>query len=314
VDDVYQGFDPLIERPVVVKLFHLESLSADAAREISALFYAVMRQTGALVDPGIMTLYDAGEIPGSLFLASEFVEGTSLADLVADGGDDIELERRVSIVGQIANALDAAHGAGVSHLNLKPTSVILGADHSVKVGGFGVAAVADAIARAAGAASRPASRYEAPERARGDAGDVRSDVFSLAEIVVDLVAPKAQRENVPGAIPPLPLELSRQGVRVDRWAAMFARALAHAPADRFETPGAFKEELLRVLGIDEGEARVAWDALGPSTLKSVAVDSEAETFLAARDNPSVTLERQDDTRTKTHDDDLDDPPTTFQKR
>jgi hypothetical protein len=69
-----------------------------------------------------------------------------------------------------------------------------------------------------------------------------------------------------------------------------------------------------VLGIDEGEARVAWDALGPSALKSVAVDSEAETFLAARDNPSVTLERQDDTRTKTHDDDLDDPPTTFQKR
>jgi serine/threonine-protein kinase len=309
IDDVYQGFDPLLERPVVVKLFRLGALDADAARRVTTHFYDVMRQTGALVDPGVMTLYDVGEVPGSLFVASEFVEGVSLASTLGEG-DTLDLERKVSILSQIADALEGASAQGVAHLNLKPSSVLLGEDHSVKIGGFGVAAVTDAIAEASGLPRPALSRYAAPERAAGETGDARADVFSLAEIAVDLLAPKAVRDETPGAIPPLPPELGRQGVRVERWAAMFARALAPKPADRFASPAAFKAELLQVLGIDEMEARLAWDTFGASSLKSLAVDSEAETILAQERAPAPPKERQDDTRTK---DDEDDPPTTFRK-
>jgi serine/threonine-protein kinase len=309
IDDVYRGFDPLIERPVIVKTFRIGALDAEAARRVTALFYDVMRRTGALVDPGVMTLYDVGEIEGTLFVASEFVEGTSLATRLAEG-DTLDLERKVSILSQVADALDAAAAHQIAHLNLKPSSVLLGEDHSVKIGGFGVAPVADAISEASAMARPPASRYVAPERAAGDTGDVRSDVFSLGEIAVDLLAPRATRDAVPGAIPALPPELGRQGVRVERWAALFARALAPQPAERFPSAGAFKLELLHVLGVDEFQARLAWDALGASSLKSLAVDSEAETILAAP-SPAPAKAAQDDTRTKDEED--DDPPTTFRK-
>jgi serine/threonine-protein kinase len=309
IDDVYRGFDPLIERPVIVKTFRIDMLDAEAAPRVRALFYDVMRRTGAVVDPGVMTLYDVGEIDGALFVASEFVEGTSLATRLADV-DALDLERKVSIVSQIADALDAAAGHQIAHLNLKPSSVLLGEDHSVKIGGFGVAPVGDAIMDAAGLARPAASRYVAPERAAGETGDVRSDVFSLGEIAVDLLAPRAARDAAPGAIPALPPELGHQGVRVERWAALFARALAPKPADRFPSAGAFKVELLHVLGVDEFQARLAWDALGASSLKSLAVDSEAETILASA-NPAPVTAAHDDTRTK--DDEEDDPPTTFRK-
>jgi serine/threonine-protein kinase len=309
IDDVYRGFDPLLERPVIIKIFRVGALPPDAAQRVTTLFYDVMRQTGAMVDPGVMTLYDVGSIPGALFVASEFVEGTSLEARIAEG-DTLDLERKVSILSQIADALDAAAAHGIAHLNLKPSSVLLGEDHSVKIGGFGVATVTDAIA-AASEAPRPAgSRYVAPERTAGEPGDSRSDLFSLGEIAVDLLAPKATRDAVPGAIPALPADLGRQGVRVERWAALFARALATSPADRFHSAAAFKSDLLQVLGVDEFQARLAWDALGASNLKSLAVDSEAETIMAP-DNSARVKTAQDDTRTK--DEDVDDPPTTFRK-
>ena len=307
IDDVYQGFDPLLERPVVLKLFRTGDLDQASQRAVTDLFYDVMRQTGALVDPGVATLYDVGEIPGSLFVASEFIDGGSLQTLVAAGGA-IDLERKVSILSQLADALDGAAALGVPHLNLKSSSVLLGTDHSVKISGFGVAPVTEAIARAARMPRGEVSRYWSPERVAGENGDTRSDVFSLGELAVDLLAPGAVREAAVASIPPLPLDLSRQGIRVDRWAALFARALAPNPADRFATPGAFKAELLQVLGVDEFQARMAWDALGPSSLKSLAVDSEAETFLS--DGP-VPAKAQDETATK--DDEDDDPPTTFHK-
>jgi serine/threonine-protein kinase len=307
IDEIYEGFDPLIERPVVVRLFQLAGLGASDVRAVSELFYTVMRRTGALVDPGLMTIYDVGEMPGALFVASEFVDGTGLDDLLA-GDAALDLERRVSILTQLADALEHAREHDVAHLDLTPASVRLGADHSVKIGGFGAATVADAIARAAGVPARRRTRYEAPERSAGAAGDTRADVFSLAEIAVDLFAPHVAREA--GAIPPLPADLHRQGVKVDRWAALFAEALRPDPAGRFATPGAFKAAALAVLGIDEGQARLAWDALGPSSLKSVAVDSEAETFLAGPPGPAGA--RPDETRTGEAAE--DDPPTTFRTR
>jgi eukaryotic-like serine/threonine-protein kinase len=310
IDEVYRGFDPLLERPVIVKIFRVGALDPDAARRVTALFYAVMRQTGALVDPGITTLYDVGEIAGALFVATEYVDGENLASRLAEG-DTLDLERKVSILSQVADALQHAAAQGITHLNLKPSSVLLGVDHSVKVGGFGVAAVTDAIATALGARGSVGPRYIAPERAEGEPGDVRSDVFSLGEMAVDILAPNAARDPGLGAIPALPAELGRQGVRVERWAALFARALALKPADRFPSASAFKAELLHVLGVDEFEARLAWDALGASNLKSLAVDSEAETILAASQTPSNASAPQDDTRTK--DEDEDDPPTTFRK-
>lgn len=246
IDDVYKGFDPLIERPVVVRVFRLRLSDPAAETVIKRTFYEAMQSAGALVHHGIATLYDAGEISGGLFMAVEFLEATALSSLLA-GGLDRDIPLRVSLLAQMVDALEYARDLGLPHLHLRPSGVLVGADYTLKLGGFGVARVVDALTAASGGSAVASSRYVAPERARGEPGDHRSDVYSLALIALDLLAE-------PSA------ELAALGVNPRRWAAVFDRALSPDPADRFETPGEFEIELLLTLGAGVAEARTARDA------------------------------------------------------
>src|SRR5213078_4889288 len=87
IDDVYKGFDPLIERPVVVRVFRLRLADPAGENAIKRTFYDEMQTAGALVHHGIATLYDAGETPDGLFTAVEFLEARTLASLLAAGFD-----------------------------------------------------------------------------------------------------------------------------------------------------------------------------------------------------------------------------------
>lgn len=138
-DELYRGFDPNIERPVVVRVFALPQLDTAGVDAVRQLFFAEMQRTGMLAHAGITTLYDAGVLPNGLFMASEHVEGTSLAAAVAQGLGP--LAERVSILVQLADAIEYAHAQGVMHLDLRASDVILGADSTVKIGAFGVARV-----------------------------------------------------------------------------------------------------------------------------------------------------------------------------
>jgi len=125
MDDVYRAFDPMLERPVVVKTFKLPAEDAVPTSHgaIKRSFYEEMRRTGALLHPGIATLFDAGELPGGLFMASELVEGPTLAELCASANLDLPL--RLSLLAQVVDALEYARGQGVAHLNLTPTHVLV---------------------------------------------------------------------------------------------------------------------------------------------------------------------------------------------
>src|SRR5262245_4586627 len=247
--EMYLAFDPLIERPVVIQVFPLELGDAAAEREIRQMFYQEMQRTGALEHPNITTLFDAGELPELLFMATEFVEAPRLSSLVdADPGWD--LQARLAVLSQIVDGLEYARETGLPHLHLRPAYVLVDADRSVKIAGFGVARVMSAIAAASGAAGLDRSPYASPERARGEPGDHRSDVFSVARIALDLLAPSfdfAQDRPAPG-VGALPAYLSELGVNPDRWLAVFERALADDPAERFDAAAELEVELLLMLG------------------------------------------------------------------
>jgi serine/threonine protein kinase len=260
VGDVYKGFDPLIERPVVVRVFRLQPTDPAADAALKQNFYSEMQRAGVLMHYGIATLFDAGELPGALFMANEYVEATSLAALL-DGPLDPDVPMQVSLIAQIVDALEYAREQGVPHLGLRPSNVLVSSDYSVKLGGFGVAPVVEALAAASGQPSPAPARYTAPELARGEAGDCRSDVFSLARIALDVLSSTGPASTgAPESVPPLPLRLAEYGVSADRWLAVFDRALADDPADRFETPGEFEVELLLTLGTSAGEARMSRNA------------------------------------------------------
>jgi serine/threonine-protein kinase len=268
---IFEGFDPLIERPVVVKVFHLAGADAAAQIAITELFYQEMQRTGALVHPAIVPLFDAGACPPGLFTASEFVAGASLADRIARG--EMDVAAAVGVVAQVVDALEYAHASGVPHLHLKPTNILVTNDALVKLGGFGTAAVIDAIASATGATREGVAQYQAPERLRGEAGDVRSDIFSLGAIALDLFGMDARAALGLEAAEPLPPALAGAGVRAEAWAALVARTLAPDPAARFDSVRAFYQELVAVTGISAPEARPAWEAFG--LMGSTAPDADS---------------------------------------
>jgi serine/threonine-protein kinase len=259
IDEVYDAFDPLIERPVAIKLFSLKTLAGEAAVRVREAFAREMPRAGILTHPGIVSLYDAGEWPGGLFTASEFVDGVGLAEAL-QRDVDLDLPLRVSLLVQIVDALEHARDLDVAHLNLKPSNIHVGADYMLKVGSFGLAPVADALV--AGLGLRPApSRHTAPERLRGSAGDFRSDSYAVAQLALDILA-GPDRAMPPGGWatpPPLPPALVAHGVRADRWETLFTHALADEPEDRFPSAGAFSAELLMRLELSETEARLAWE-------------------------------------------------------
>jgi serine/threonine-protein kinase len=256
IDDVYKGFDPLLERPVVVRVFPLRLDDPVAEQAVKETFYEQMQRAGMLTHHGIATLFDAGEWESALFMASEYVDAINLSDLLASR-IALDLPMRVAVLAQIVDALEFAREAGVAHLQLRPSSVLVAGDFSLKLGGFGVAAVVDALTAASGSDHAP-SRYAAPERLHGRAGDQRSDVYSLAVLALDVLAGgPVPPDSTRATIPSLPAELAAEGVKADRWAAVFERALAEDPDDRFDTPAELEVELLLTLGLGAAEARAA---------------------------------------------------------
>lgn len=270
--DVYRGFDPMIERPVVVKLFHLPA--GDAAVPIKQTFYREMQRVGALMHEGIASLFDAGDLPGALFMASEFIEGSSLVDLIK-AGFDVELPMRVSVITQIVDALEYARANDVPHLSLRGSNVLIGTDYALKIGGFGIAPVIDQLAAATGIHVE-STRFMAPERLNGGAGDFRTDVYSLAKITLEvLVGPDAAASP---DVPAPPAYLADHNVDTVAWHVLFARALATDPGDRFDNAGDFKNELLLLLGVGEAEARLAWEI--SRAVGTVPTPPDSETMLA----------------------------------
>jgi serine/threonine protein kinase len=287
LDEVYDAFDPLIERPVCVKVFPLKTSDPDAAARVREAFSREMSRAGSLRHPGIVALYDAGECPGGLFMASEFVDGQGLAEALAEGVD-LDLPLRVSLLVQIVDALEYARDLGVAHLSLKPSNILVGADYMLKVGSFGVAPVADAIVAATGVRPAPA-RHTAPERLSGAAGDFRADAFSVAQLALDILAGADRPKPAGGWLtpPPLPAALAAHGVRADRWTTLFEHALAANPEDRFPSVGVFNIELLMRLELSETEARLAWETSRAMSALGAADSAPLGTIVSARSESAI---------------------------
>ncbi|MEO8070177.1 MAG: serine/threonine-protein kinase [Acidobacteriota bacterium] len=257
VDDVYKGFDPMIERPVVVKVFALQLDDAAATALIKQTFYDEMRRTGVLMHQGIATLYDAGETSDALFAASELVDGVTLTEFLATHAD-MDLPLRVSLIAQMVDALEYARALGVTHLNLKPTNVLVSSDYVLKVGGFGVAPVLDVLTTSAAVEPRPPSRYGSPERNGGLPGDHRSDVYSLAALALEVLGASAESgRRYDEELPAMPALIAAHGVLAERWTTVFARGLARDPAGRTTSAAALKFDVMLMLGVDETAARIA---------------------------------------------------------
>jgi len=197
---------------------------------------------GKINHPAVATVYAFKEIDGQIFIASEYVDGRSLRELIKEG--PLPQERAVELALEIADALNEAHAAGVVHRDLKPDNVLLTKRGGVKVVDFGIARVISHggpdLTVPGYAIGTPA--YMAPEQFLGGPVDARADLYSLGVVLTEMLTGRRRSED---GVPSLPARI----------APIVRRCLQHDPAARFASAATFREALLTQR---KGESRDRW--------------------------------------------------------
>jgi hypothetical protein len=185
---VFRAHDPQLHRDVAVKLISLAFAAGHGdPKEAAARFAREARVAARLQHPNVVAIYDGGEEADQLFLVMELVAGETLGARLARGefpGTGMALD----IVAQTADALAAAHFAGIIHRDIKPGNLLLTPSGLVKVSDFGVAkAVGESteLTRTGMMVGSPA--YMAPEQVQGFELDGRSDLFSLGVVLYEML-------------------------------------------------------------------------------------------------------------------------------
>ncbi|KXO99739.1 Probable serine/threonine-protein kinase pknH (plasmid) [Tsukamurella tyrosinosolvens] len=236
--EVYLAHDAQRDRDVALKLLHASAAEDPQFRE---RFSRESQTVARLADPHVIPIHDFGEIDGVLFIDMRLVEGRNLAEVLHDG--PLPPDRAVSLVEQVAGALDAAHAKGLVHRDVKPANIELTESGFPYLLDFGLA-VADTQSRMTSAGLFVGSQaYAAPERFDGDSATVASDVYSLACVLFEALTGHAPyRGDSLGAMlkqhltAPIPRPSTEASVP-PAMDTVIARGMAKDPADRFSSCG-----------------------------------------------------------------------------
>lgn len=261
---VYRGQDLKLQRPVAIKIGH--------HRTSCELLLDEARRVGRLKHPQIVTLHDAGEDDGRVFLVFELVEGESLADLIRKR--NISVREVVDLIATVAESLHYAHEKGCYHRDIKPENILINLEGKPLVADFGVGCTRSELEKGR-ALSSGTLQYMSPEQVSNEVQllDGRCDVHALGVVLFELLAgaspysakdklelreqilfrqPKRLREVSPS----LPEELD----------VICAKALSKHPADRHQTALELANELRAWLTTSKKSRRwLLWSIIGSLT-------------------------------------------------
>jgi serine/threonine-protein kinase len=177
---VYQGKDPKIGRVVAIKTMALsQEFEADELTEVKERFFREAETAGRLSHPNIVTIYDAGEEHDLCYIAMELLKGKDLIPFTKPD-NLLPVDKVVSIVARVADALGYAHKQNIVHRDIKPANIMYEPESDApKVTDFGIARITDSSKTKTGMVLGTPS-YMSPEQLSGKKVDGRSDLFSLA--------------------------------------------------------------------------------------------------------------------------------------
>ncbi|MBJ8345298.1 serine/threonine-protein kinase [Antrihabitans sp. YC2-6] len=247
---VYEAYDTVTERIVALKV--LPAKSADDI-EFRERFRREAHAAAGLRDPHVVPIHDFGEIDGRLFLDMRLIEGADVGSLLRRRGP-MPPRFAVSIIDQIASALDAAHGERLVHRDVKPSNILVTKKNFAYLIDFGIARAATDTSLTSTGIAIGTVTYMAPERFTSGHADARSDVYALACVLHECLtasrpyAGHSLEQQVAGHLntpPPRPSRL-RQGVPA-AFDDVVARGMAKNPDDRFQSAGALAAAAFRAL-------------------------------------------------------------------
>ncbi len=259
---VFRARDERLGRVVALKL-----LTGD--ERVRRRFTREARAVAAVDHPHIIPIYEAGEAGGVLFIAMRFVAGDDLRVVVGREGS-LRPRRAAAFISPVASALDAAHGAGLVHRDVKPANMLVdvgpGRPEHVYLSDFGLArGISSTGGPTVAGQFLGTPDYAAPEQASGRPVDGRADQYALACVAYTLLSgslPFKREEPMAVLYAHLSVPPPRvTSVRPDLPPAtdqVLARALAKAPGDRYSSCGAFADALREALGLEP------YDSSGPA--------------------------------------------------
>jgi eukaryotic-like serine/threonine-protein kinase len=284
--EVYQAEDLKLSRRVALKLL---PAGADPDPQARQRFVREARAASALNHPNIVTVHAVEEAGGLDFIVMEYVEGETLKARIDRG--PLDLPQVLDVGLQVAEAVGAAHAAGVIHRDLKPGNVIVTPEGWAKVLDFGLATTAPLLPGAMDGSAEHLSRltgtglavgtipYMSPEQTRGEAVDGRSDVFALGCVLYEAATGRrpftgpsalAVMHEIATADPPPPSALRPRLPR--EFDALVRRALAKDREHRHASAAALAHELRDVCA--------AWDGKKHRRLRSLRTLLAAAAVLA----------------------------------
>ncbi len=302
--EIFQARDILLDRPVAMKVLFPEFATDPAFVE---RFRREAQAAANLNHPNIVAVYDWGKVNNTYYIAMEYVNGRTLADILKQSGTLTPMQV-CDVMSEVASALISAHQNGVIHRDIKPGNILVSTTGQVKVADFG-------IARALGAgveqgltqtgAVMGTATYFSPEQAQGASTDQRSDIYSLGVVMYEMLSgvPPFTGENavaiaykqVHERAMPLDQRLTSAPPEV---AAIVAKCMEKSPDDRYSSAEEVRDELRRfvegmpVLAVSaKKEAERATQVL-PQT------DVNATTVIGAQDAATELLPKISPTATK----------------
>ena len=285
---IYKAMDTEANQVVALKTQSLEPLGDRAEAFVEALI-AEGESTRELVGQNIVLLYGAGEIDGQFCAAMEYIQGNSVATMLARK-EGFSIWDLLDITRQVCAGLEQAAAKGVTHCSLEPAKIMVQWDGMVKILGYGISNMS-LIAAESGKGLGRLMPYCSPEQIRGEAIDLRSNLFTLGSILYEMVAgrkafdaadPVALVSQIENEMPGSPSAVnSRIHPAVS---ALIMKALAKDPADRYQSARELLDDLEKCK--ENGNQKAAPEAKKAASAPNIAVSSAdrraaASKFVAA---------------------------------
>jgi serine/threonine protein kinase len=250
---VYRAHDPQLGRTVALKTLRRDlGLPPEQYADLKKRFYQEATAAGRLNHPNLVAVHDVVELDDVPYMIMEYVEGQTLARLIATEGP-LTPERAVPLIVQVCRALQYAHARGVVHRDIKPSNILVDESGQAKVSDFGIARISGSDVTQTGALlGTPA--YMSPEQLNGRVVDGRSDLFSLTVALYEAVTGNnpfkaddmvAVLARIATATPAPACE--RNPAVSPALDAVLARGLAKHPTGRYENAQALADALAQAL-------------------------------------------------------------------